>query len=304
MTEDTTSSAATKPNAADSSLVLPQFWVVTDGACDYPISLKPRPLIVPVNIAIGNDQFASSELSTANFYARLKTNPHVLSTSQPSLEQFACSYRSLVGQAILSLHVSSAMSGTINAAAQGAHLVTGADVHLLDTKSVSVGMTMQVYVAAMAAHLGVSPETALAWVEQTRQQTSTIFTLGSLAYLRRSGRISSLRALFGAALDIKPVIEIERHKGSFKSLVNARGFHRAVEMIVLQMQKIVPVGTPLRVLIGYGEDKADADDLESRIAQHYPLHWLQRVQVGSALAVHSGPRVVGLAFAPNSWAWE
>ena len=199
--------------------------------------------------------------------------------------------------------MSSALSGTLNAADQGRKLA-GADVRLIDSRSVSIGLGMQVHVAAMAARLGESLETAVAWVTQTREQTRTIFAMETLEYLRRSGRIGRTQAVIGNLLNIKPVLEVDRQTGGFETLNRVRGFSSATAEIIEHLLEWIPERTPIRVALGHGELESDADHLLGLLQAHYPIHWTARTEIGPALAVHSGPRVVGLAVAAEVWPWE
>ncbi len=279
----------------------PRFSVVTDGACDVIGDLEA--VVVPVHLAFGLEQYDSPGITTKDLYANLRSHPQHPTTSQPSPEEFAARYRALAGRAILGVHVSSGLSGTLNAADQGRKLA-GADVHLVDSRSVSIGLGTQVYVAAMAARMGESLETALKWVNRTREETHTIFALETLEYLHKSGRIGRAQALIGGLLNIKPVLEVDRHTGSFEPLARVRGFSVATSEIVQRLLQWIPARTPLRVVIGYGELESDADHLLELLQAHYPIYWVDRTQVGPALAVHSGPRVVGLAVAAGPWPWE
>ena len=282
----------------------PRFWVVTDGACDIPASLEIHPAVVPVHLAFGTEQHDSPGMTNAELYDKLKTHPQHPTTSQPSPEEFAACYRKLTDRPILGIHVSSALSGTFNVADQGRKLVPGADVHLLDSRSVSVGMLFQVYAASVAARLGEPLETAMRWVGRTREETRTVFALETLEYLRKGGRIGRVQAAIGGLLQVKPILEIDRAKGTFNALGRVRGFSRAIEEIVTQLRNWIPPQTPLRVAIGHGETESDADHLLEQLRKQYPLHWVVRAQVGPALAVHSGPRVVGMAVAAGTWPWE
>jgi DegV family protein with EDD domain len=278
-----------------------RFSVVTDGACDVIGDLGP--VVVPVHLAFGLEQYDSPGITTSDLYANLRSKAQHPTTSQPSPEEFAARYRALAGRAILGVHVSSGLSGTLNAADQGRKLAE-ANVHLMDSRSVSIGLGAQVYAAGMAARMGESLETAIKWVNRTREETRTIFALETLEYLRKSGRIGRAQAMIGGFLNIKPVLEVDRHTGGFEPLARVRGFSAATLEIVQRVRHWIPARTGLRVVLGYGEQESDADHLLELLKAHYAIHWVERVQVGPALAVHSGPRVVGLAVAAGLWPWE
>ena len=283
-------------------MIGPRFNVVTDGACDVLWSEGLEPAVVPVHLAFGSAQYDSPGISNMELYANLRAQQHP-TTSQPSPEEFAARYRELSDRPILGVHVSGALSGTINAADQG-RKIAGADVQLIDSKSVSIGLGMQVHVAAMAARMGESLETAARWVNRTREESRTIFALETLEYLRRSGRIGRTQAVIGGLLNIKPVLEVNRHTGGFETLARVRGFSSATAQIVERLLEWIPARTPIRVALGHGELAEDADRLLELLQAHYPLRWVARTEIGPALALHSGPRVVGLTVAAGPWPWE
>ncbi|MBS3967976.1 MAG: DegV family protein [Truepera sp.] len=282
----------------------PPYWVVTDEACDLCDTMPVEPVMVPLNLFFGSQAYTSRSLTPSAFYHELRTNPHHPTTSQPSPQQFAAIYQRLRSRPIISIHVTGALSGTVASARLGSDLVPKAEVHLLDSKTVSIGQAFQVYVACRAAQLGHSLDIALDWVGKTRRQTRQFITLGTLDYLRRGGRVGKVQALVGSLLSIKPILEIDRELGVFKAISRARGFAQALQAMVAEMLRSVPAGTPLRIALGYGEDPADADALLALIRKHYPIHWLGRAQATPVLAVHSGPQVAGVAFAPHGWPWE
>ena len=282
----------------------PSFHVVTDGACDLPDEMDIDPPRAPLSLAFGDEQFASDELTPAEFYDKLARSPHHPSTSQPAPADFAALYRAASDKPILSLHISDGLSGTLNAARQALDEVPDAEVHLHDTKTLSVGQAFQVYAACEAARRGESLEVAKRWVERVREATHLLFTIDTLEYLQRGGRIGRVRAALGSLLSLKPVVYVDKETGTYVSVGRARTFPKAIQALVRKVGELVPEGAPLRVAIAYGDDRSEADGLLALLRERFELHWVGFAPIGPTLAVHTGPKALGLCVAAGPWPWE
>jgi len=141
-------------------------------------------------------------------------------TSQPSAGEFALVYRELAktDPDILSIHISSGLSGTVNAAQAGAEMVPEARVTVVDTKTLSSPSGWQVEAAARAVKAGSSLADALALIEKIGSATDVLYTLKELKYLIHGGRISHLKGLLASMLNIKPIIGVEKVRGTYVTL--------------------------------------------------------------------------------------
>lgn len=280
------------------------FHVVTDGGCDIPEGMDITPHVVPLELSFGSEHYPSTALSPTEFYRKLTSSPHHPSTSQPSPADFVKQYQALTDKPILSLHISSGLSGTLNAADQASKTVTEAQVHLHDTKTLSIGQAFQVYAAVTAAEQGESLEVALDWINQVKDASQLLFTIDTLEYLQKGGRIGRVQAMLGSVLNLKPIVQVTKDTGTYVSAGRARSFNKAMETLVKKVQELVPANTPLRVAVAYGDDQAYAEHLIDMLREHYPLHWVGTVPVGPVLAVHTGPKLAGLCIAAGPWPWE
>lgn len=282
----------------------PSFHVVTDGGCDMPASLDVHPASAPLNLSFGQEQFASDALSPNEFYEKLKHSPHHPTTSQPSPEDFIAIYRSLSDKPILSIHISGGLSGTLNAARQALKAVPGAHVHLHDSKTLSIGLAYQVYAACEAARRGETLEAGLALVEQVQRDTHLLFTIDTLEYLRKGGRIGPVEAAMGSLLNLKPIVYVAKDTGTYVSVGRARSFPKAMRALVDKAKDYVPAGSPARVAVVYGNNQDQAGELLDLAGSAYPLSWSATTPVGPVLAVHTGPNALGLCVAAGPWPWE
>jgi DegV family protein with EDD domain len=194
--------------------------IVTDCAADMPAEELENLGIIqaPLFIQFPEGEVNAAEISADSFYDRLEAmRPAIPTTAQPSGGLFADLYRRL-GKAdkdIMSIHISSGLSGTINAARDGGQQVnTEANVSFWDTLTLSGGERFQVLAAALASRAGWNRQAMQERMAKIRAATETVYTLETLEYLARGGRIGRVKALAGALLHLKPVIRVEHSDGN------------------------------------------------------------------------------------------
>ena len=210
--------------------------IVTDHGAD--ISAEQREGLdihyVPLTITLGGRVYRGGvDISVQEFYELLDRTGEMPSTSQPSPGDFAELYRNLArtDPDILSVHISSGLSGTVNAARMGASMVPEANVTIYDTRTLSGAQGWHVEAAARAAKAGWSIDRIVTMLEQITAATDTLFTLSTLRYLIHGGRISHLKGLVASILNIKPGHGAEIEGGTYKQMGQARAFQGAVKKI-------------------------------------------------------------------------
>lgn len=278
--------------------------IVTDCAADMPVAELESLGITqaPLFIQFPEGEANSIDLSPDDFYDRLKAMyPAIPTTAQPSPGIFAEIYRKLAAEDkdIFSVHISTGLSGTIEAA-RGAlsYLEEGqANVTLWDTLTLSGGERYQVMAAALAQRAGWTFEAIQERLKELRAQTEVIFTLETLEYLAKGGRIGRVQALAGTLLNLKPVICVDHHDGKYNNLGRSRSLPRALQNIAQQLHHIY-AGTPLWVTIMHGKIPDQAEALAREIGERLNVARLETLRVSPILGVHTGPGVVGAAVAP------
>src|SRR3990172_10549446 len=179
--------------------------IVTDCAADTPAEERKNLGIIeaPLYIQFPEGEVNSADLTPDEFYNRLEAmRPKIPTTAQPSSGMFAELYQNLADTSknILSVHISSGLSGTFNSARLGAEQVKHVVVNVLDTMTLSGGERFQVLAAAMAAKAGWGMDAIKEQLSAIREQTEVIYTLDTLEYLARGGRLGRVPALLGTAL--------------------------------------------------------------------------------------------------------
>ena len=257
--------------------------------------------LVPLTLTLDGKSYRSGvDIQPDEFYRLLAATESFPTTSQPSSGDFAEIYRRLAATdpEILSIHISSGLSGTLNAAKAGAVLVPEARVTLVDTKTLSGAQGWQVEAAARAARLGWAKEKIVALLARISEATDTIYTLATLKYLIHGGRISHLQGLLGSVLNLKPLIGVEKERGTYVSHGQARTLDKAILKIADHVAALHAPGTALRAQILHGHNANGAAMLRERMNQLFKCVWLPTSSIAPVLGAHTGPGLVGLAYAP------
>jgi DegV family protein with EDD domain len=201
---------------------------------------------------------------------------------------------------ILSIHISSGLSGTVNAARAGAEMTPEAHVTIFDSKTLSGAEGWLVEAAARAAKAGWSKERILALLERISAITDTIYTLATLRYLIHGGRINHIKGLLAQVLNIKPLIGVEKVHGTYVQQGQARTLDKAILKIADYVMEHFAPGTEMRFQVLHGHNAAGAALLHERLEHLFKCTFLPTGSIAPVLGAHTGPGLVGLAFAPMS----
>jgi DegV family protein with EDD domain len=202
------------------------------------------------------------------------------------------------GEEILSIHISSGLSGTINSARLAAEKLKDSSVQIVDSLTLSGGQRFQVLAAARAVRAAWQRPAVLERLDAIRQATELIFTLDTLTYLARGGRIGRVQAIAGSLLGIKPIIRVDRTDGKYNTAGKARTINRALQEITDHLVKLYGTETALWVSVMHGKFDEQASSLASLIKDRLNVAKLEILRVSPVLGVHTGPGVVGAAVLP------
>jgi DegV family protein with EDD domain len=166
-------------------------------------------------------------------------------------------------------------------------------VHIIDSESVSLGLGMMAIAAARAAEQGQNAQAILKLVENLKQNINVIFTVNTLEYLHKGGRIGGATAFLGTALAIKPILYIE--DGRIEPLEQQRTRKRSISRLIELMEKNVGE-KPVRVAILHGNVPEESRQLEQSIRSQFNCVELITSDMGPVIGVHAGPGTLGLVF--------
>jgi len=272
--------------------------IVTDSTADLPTQLvKARSIsIVPLTLNFeGRSLLDGVDIRPSEFYRKLPNATTHPTTSQPAPGRFAETYADLLKdhEAIVSIHISEKLSGTYASAVQGAEMTDPRRVHVIDSQLVSMSLGLLTLAASEIAAQGAGPEQIVERVNGMREQVQTYFSVATLEFLRRGGRIGRASALLGSVLQVKPVLCIR--DGLVTPLERVRTFERALNRVI-ELTRGVDRGKGLCVIVGHADAEADAE----RVARELePVAETLMIQpLGPVVGAHAGPGVVGVGCYP------
>jgi DegV family protein with EDD domain len=253
---------------------------------------------ISLYVAVDGEQEREAEISDYGaFYERLRASEGGATTSQPSVGDFVAVYEPLLekGQEIVSIHISSGISGTFEAAGQARERLVAEDkggerIHLVDSRSACGGMGFSVLAAAAAARGGGDAEAVLARARQAREELKMWFAIDTLEYLRRGGRIGGARAWIGSALKIKPILTLEEE---ITPVERVRTRARSLERLRDYARQRHEVGLDAWV-IQHIQDLETATALADDCREIFGREPVYVSEIGPVIGAHVGPGLIGV----------
>ncbi|WP_434741332.1 DegV family protein [Micromonospora sp. SH-82] len=274
--------------------------VVTDSTACLPPELVEahRITVVPLTVVLnGAEGLEGVETFPADAVRALSARRVSVSTSRPSPDQFARVYRDLLdagADAVVSLHLSAGLSGTVEAARLAAAEVDPDRVVVADCRSTGMGLGFPVLAAAVAAERGADPTGVRRAALDTVQRTTSFFYVDTLEFLRRGGRINAAEALLGTALSVKPIMHLVDGTIAVRDKVRtgSRGVTRLVELVA-EAAGDDDVDVAVQHLAAAHRAEVLLDALRVRLGDRVRHAYLG--EAGAVLAAHAGPGMVGVA---------
>lgn len=271
--------------------------IVTDSTADLPDDLADRYgiTVVPLKVIFnGNETFFDGvDMKTEEFYERLAKG-QTTTTSQPSPAEFADCYQRLLPQhSIISIHISSVMSGTVQSARVARDMLPESDIEVIDSKSCSMGVGLLVLEAARAASMGKSKDDILDIIHKTIPKIRLFFIVDSMKHLKEGGRIGKAQALLGTILSIKPVLYL--NEGVVEPYEKIRGKTRAIE----RLAQIIAEKTgdkKIKCSVLHGNAQEGMELLLRKLAPIVNCDQPIISKIGPVVGTHVGPGVIGAVY--------
>jgi DegV family protein with EDD domain len=270
--------------------------IVLDSTADFPQAPErfPNWRVVPLYVRFGAESFRDYvELSPEAFYARLRTAEQLPTTSQPTPGDFLEAFRELDAfDRVYSLHISGDLSGTYGSATTAAHELGGDKVRTVDTGTASAAVAMLGLAVQRRLEDGTTDDEVEALVGRYRQDAGLLFTVDTLEFLRRGGRIGRARAWAGELLNVKPILTIDREVLPLKRV---RGNRKAMQAFVEEFTRDSVDRPSLRVGIAHADAPERARQLEKMVRDTRARAEIELVtDLGAVVGAHAGPGTVGL----------
>jgi DegV family protein with EDD domain len=272
--------------------------IVTDSTADLPSQLvRTRSItVVPLTLNFeGRSLLDGVDIRPSEFYRKLPNATTHPTTSQPSAGRFAETYAGLLTNHsdVVSIHISEKLSGTYASAVQGAEMTDQSRVHVIDSQLVSMSLGLLTLAASEMASSGARADSVVERVNAMREQVQTYFSVATLEFLRRGGRIGRASAMLGSVLQVKPVLCIR--DGLVTPLERVRTFDRALNRVI-DLTREVDHGKGLCVIVGHADAEADAERVADELEPQCETLMIQ--PLGPVVGAHAGPGVVGVGCYP------
>ncbi|PDO11721.1 MAG: EDD domain protein [Candidatus Reconcilbacillus cellulovorans] len=278
--------------------------IVTDSAADLPREVRDRLniAVVPLKVHFGGETYLDGEtIDPQTFYARMVKDGSFPTTSQPSPADFAKAYANILDEtpdaSVVSIHLSSRLSGTIQSAQAAVELVDRPiDLSVVDSRSASLGVGVLAEAAAEAALAGKSKEDILELIDRKRREVRIYFTVDTLEFLHRGGRIGKAAALFGTLLNVKPILTID-DEGVVAPVDRVRGFRKATERVIERLEQDFGIRR-VRVTLVDAAARERAEEWAEWFKTRLRAVELRFASIGPVIGAHVGPGTIGAIVEP------
>jgi DegV family protein with EDD domain len=269
--------------------------IVLDSTADFPDASERYPnwRVVPLYVRFGADSYRDYvDIGPAEFYERLRTAEELPTTSQPTPQDFAAAYQELDDlERIFVLTVSAKLSGTYASAQQAAEESNG--VRVIDTATASAAITMLAMAIQRRLEKGTTDEEVEELAARFRRESGLVFTLDTLEYLAKGGRIGRAAGWAGQLLNIKPILTLA--DGEVLPLKRVRGNRKAIQEFANAFRDATQDGPGLRVGIAHADAPDRMAALEQLVRDVRPQSEIEvATTLGPVVGTHAGPGTVGL----------
>ena len=270
--------------------------VVLDSTSDYPEAPArfPNMRFVPLYVRFGDETYRDYvELGPGEFYEKLRTSPVTPATAQPTPQDFVDAYEELASyERIYSLHVSSKLSGTFSSAELAAREIGGDKVRVVDSLTASLAIAMLSHAIQRRLARGTTDEEIEKLVDRFHQDADVLFTVETLEYLQRGGRIGRAAAIAGSLLNVRPILSVD--DGVVVAVARVRGRQKALAEFERRFVEATTDGTGLRVAIAHADAAEWVGALSEIVWRVRPKAEIEfTAALGAVVGTHAGPGAVG-----------
>ncbi|HQE93615.1 MAG TPA: DegV family protein [Anaerolineae bacterium] len=278
-----------------------RFVVVTDSTANLPPELVAEydVSVIPLTVHWGEETYLEGvTLDGPTFYQWLQERETLPTTSQPSpgafIEFFQQVAEKYATPNILGIFISTEMSGTLASATQAKAELPDLHIELVDSRSVSMGLGMQVLIAARAAHAGQSLEAAVEHALHMRDEVQVIFAVDTLEYLRRGGRIGGAACFLGTTLNLKPVLHIQ--DGQVMPLEKVRMRRKSLQRVVEIIAERLQGRRAREMAIVYAQAEDDVALVKGWLMERFNPDALYTALLTPVVGTHAGPGALAVVF--------
>ena len=270
--------------------------IVVDSTADFPDAQDHYPnwRVVPLYVNFGTESYKDGvDLTAAQFYERLRTSPELPTTSQPTPGDFLAAYEELGSyERILSVHIAANLSGTFQSAGTAAAQLGDGRVRTIDSESASVATAMLAIAIQRRLERGTTDEEVDALVERYLREHGLLFTVDTLEFLARGGRIGRAKAFAGQLVHVKPILSIR--DGEVIPVKRVRGNRKAFQEFVDAVTEQTQDVPGLRVGVAHADVPQRMIEIEKMVRDLRPQASIEmETMLGAVIGAHAGPGTVG-----------
>lgn len=276
--------------------------IITDSAADLPKEIQEAEgiTVLPMQITFGDEEFQDGvDLSTTEFYRRLRLGPILPKTAQPLMSGVEKTFRELTADEspLVVIHLSSGLSGTYSTSLMLAEQLNaaGAEIHVVDSLSASLGQGWLVLCAARLAKAGASAQEIVADLKKRIPRLNHLFILDTIEYLLKGGRISKTEAVVGTILDVKPQLYINQ-EGRILGKSKTRGRKRSIANLLDEVGRRLTEPSRQTVSVVHADCPGEAQELVAEIRHRFNPAEIIVGEMSATVGTHVGPGLLGIVF--------
>ncbi len=273
--------------------------IVTDSTANIPPEWaeKYKIVVAPLVVVWGSEELKDGiDLTPQEFFERLSNEKVMPTTSQPTPGSFKQIYEKLGAEGfdILSIHISSKLSGTLNSVEQAKGMLPDLNIEAVDTHTTATGQCMPVLLAAQAAAAGKSLSECKEIAENAAENTYLVLAVDTLEFLHRGGRIGGAQRFLGAALNLKPILEVTP-EGSLDGIDRVRTSKKAHKRLVEIIKEKVGDRSPVTIGMTHAVAEEDVKKVLELIKAEIDVKDTFIAWASPVIGVHTGPKMIGIA---------
>lgn len=274
--------------------------VVTDSTTYLPQKLREQLHIemCPLNVIFGTESYQEElEMTAADFYEKVKQAPELPKTSQPAIGLIVDTYQKLADQgyeAVISVHLSSGISGTYQASITAGEMVEGIKVYSFDSEISCMPQGFYAIEAARMAQQGNTPEEIMERLNDMKKSMRAYLMVDDLSHLQRGGRLNGAQALIGSLLQVKPILHFkDKIIVPFEKI---RTYKKAVKRILELFDEVAKTGVPIKASVIHANRLETVEELKRQIQDQYPNVEIDISYFGAVIGTHLGEGAIGLGW--------
>lgn len=274
--------------------------IVTDSTAYIPKQTRDELGItmVPLNVIFGNESYKEEvEITVGDFYEMIKKVENLPTTSQPPIGEFATEFERLTKEGytdIISIHLSSKISGTYQSAVAAGSMVEGIQVHAFDSEISCMPQGFYVLEAVKLANGGKTAAEIMERLNDMKTKMSAYFMADDLSHLHRGGRLSGAQAFVGSLLQIKPILHFV--EGKIVPFEKVRTSKKALNRIFGLLDEDAKTGEPIDIVVIHANCEDEAKRIQAQLQTEYPHANISISYFGPVIGTHLGEGSLGVGW--------